>query len=449
MSWLASTLQGQPLRDTLPGQAGLPVIGHSLDFLYRPVELALRWEDRFGPVFWLSAFGQTMVALIGPEVNQQVLRNSEQAFSNHQGWDFFIGRFFTRGLMLLDFDEHRLHRGIMQSAFKKPVLVEYQQRMNPLIARELDGWHGQRDFRVLTRMKQLTLNIATEVFMGEQLGPAADAINRDFVDCVQAGTALLRFPVPGGRHWRGLRARHRLECFFASRISARRARPGSDLFSQLCQAEDEQGRRFSDEDVINHMIFMLMAAHDTTTLTLTAVMYYLGKHPDWQQRVRAECQALQRPALCHEDLATLELTDRVIKESLRLFSPVHGIPRRTVKDVEVAGQRIPAGTRVMISPYVTHRLQRWWSDPERFDPDRFTPERAEHKRDPYQYIPFGGGAHMCIGLHFADLQIKSILHQLLLRYRWSLPERYEMPVNFTSLPSPSDGLPLRLMPLTH
>ena len=104
MSWLASTLQGQPLRDTLPGQAGLPVIGHSLDFLYRPVELALRWEDRFGPVFWLSAFGQTMVALIGPEVNQQVLRNSEQAFSNHQGWDFFIGRFFTRGLMLLDFE---------------------------------------------------------------------------------------------------------------------------------------------------------------------------------------------------------------------------------------------------------------------------------------------------------------------------------------------------------
>ena len=84
------------------------------------------------------------------------------------------------------------------------------------------------------------------------------------------------------------------------------------------------------------MIFMLMAAHDTTTLSLTAILYYLGKHPDWQQRVRAECQALQRPALRHEDLATLELTDRVIKESLRLFSPVHGIPRRTVKDVEVA-----------------------------------------------------------------------------------------------------------------
>ena len=82
-----------------------------------------------------------------------------------------------------------------------------------------------------------------------------------------------------------------------------------------------------------------------------------------------------------------------------------------------------------------------------FDPERFGPERREHKQHPYQYLPFGGGAHMCIGLHFAELEIKAILYQLLLKFRWSVPEHYVMPINFTSLPTPRDQLPVKLYPL--
>lgn len=432
------------LRNQLPGEAGLPVLGHSLMFLYSPVKSALEYYEKYGPVYWLDILGQTGVALIGPDVNQLVLRNSGDIFSNNQGWDFFIGKFFTRGIMLLDFDEHRFHRGIMQTAFKKPMLMQYLTDMNPAIAYGISRWQPTRKFFVLDRIKQLTLDIATEVFMGEKLGPEADRINKAFVDCVRAGTALVRYPVPGGRWRKGLQGRKLLEGFFRSRIPERRAHPGTDLFSRLCQAEDENGQRFTDDDIVNHMIFLLMAAHDTSTITLCSVFYNLAKSPRWQHKVREESQALGKEYLEHDDLAKLETLDRVIKESLRLVSPVHGIPRRTVKDVQFNGHKIPAGTFIITSPMVTHRLPDYWRNPDEFDPDRFSPERMEHKKHPYQYVPFGGGAHMCIGLHFADMQIKSIVHQVLLRHRLEVKPDYEMKLDLTSLPSPKDHLPVKL-----
>jgi len=435
------------LKKSLPGEEGLPILGHSLSFLYRPIELALRFEAKYGSIFWVSTFGLTAAMLVGPEANQLVLRNQDNIFSNRQGWDFFIGKFFKRGIMLLDFEEHRFHRGIMQAAFKKPYLVQYLKGMNPAISQGIAQWNTRQQFHVLPHIKQLTLDIATHVFMGEQLGPESDIINQAFVDCVKAGTALVRYPVPGGRWKRGLAARKVLEQFFRTRIADKRKKSANDLFSRLCLAEDENGQRFSDEDIVNHMIFLMMAAHDTSTITLSAMFYFLAKHPEWQERVRQQSLALGKSYLDHEDLAQMEVMELVMKESLRLIPPVHGIPRKTVKDVEFNGYRIPAGTFIIISPYVTHHMSQWWPAPERFDPERFSDKRSEHKKHPYQYIPFGGGAHMCIGLHFAEMQVKAILHQIVLRYRWSVPAHYTMPINFTSLPSPRDKLPIRLLPL--
>src|SRR5690606_13997570 len=133
-------------------------------------------------------------------------------------------------------------------------------------------------------------------------------------------------------------------------------------------------------DIVNHMIFLLMAAHDTSTITLCSVFYHLAKFPRWQEPVRSESRGLQKESLDHDDLAKLETLARVIKDSLRLVAPVHGLPRRTVKDVEFKGHTIPAGTFGMISRMVTHQLPDYWETPAHFSPDRFAPERNEHKR---------------------------------------------------------------------
>lgn len=428
----------------VPGRPGLPLLGQTLDLMRDPIGFLGQCRAEHGDVFYINAYGTRIVQMLGPDATQFVLQNREQAFSNGRGWDYFIGRFFTRGIMLLDFEEHRWHRQIMQAAFTRKALASYLEAMNPGIARGIAGWQPGEQFTILTHVKALTLDLATEVFMGAQLGPESDAINEAFVLTVRAGTALIRRPVPGLLWHKGLQARARLEDFFRSRLPAKRARPGTDLFSQLCQAEDEDGQRFSDEDIINHMIFLLMAAHDTTTITLCSLLYQLARHPEWQEKARAESLALGHRDLHFDDLERLPTIGLCMKEALRMISPVPGMPRRTVKPVDYKGYHLPVGTLVNIQPMFSHHMPEHWTLPERFDPERFLEPRLEHKRHPYQYAPFGGGAHMCIGLHFAEMQVKAITHHLLQNFRWSVDAGYDMPVDFRSLPVPADKLPVHL-----
>ena len=431
----------------VPGDGGWPLLGTTLEVLRDPIGLSQRFHERFGPVFWTNQFGIRITVLMGPEGNEFALRNAGNLQLSGPAWQYYIGPFFNRGLMLLDGEEHRLHRGIMQAAFRKAALAAYVSRMNPDIGSGIAGWAGDRDFRALPRIKQLTLDLATTTFMGQQLGEEAGAVNRAFVDTVRAGSALLRFAVPGGRWKRGLDGRRLLEKFFRQHLPAHRASSSDDLFSQLCRAEDAQGARFSDDDVVNHMIFLLMAAHDTTTITLCSVLYRLAQNPEWQERLREEAQALGKPQFEHADLERTPLASLVMKEAMRLMPPVPGLPRELLADTEFMGYHLPRGSHIVIDIQCTHRMPEWWTDPERFDPERFAEPRNEHRRHPFQFVPFGGGAHTCIGMHFAELQVKAILHQLLLRYRWSVPTGYEMPVDRTALPVPKDGLPLKLSPL--
>jgi cytochrome P450 len=287
--------------------------------------------------------------------------------------------------------------------------------------------------------------VATRVFMGMRSESASAArINRAFIDSVRAATALVRFSVPGGRWAAGLAGRRTLEQYFAENLPAKRRTDSDDLFSALCHATGEDGEQFSDEDVINHMIFLMMAAHDTTTITSTAAAYHLAKHPQWQERAREESLALgdELPDLAALDrLTTLDL---VIKESLRLTAPVPSLARKTVKDADVLGHYVPAGTFVSVSPNTNHFSREHWTNPHAFDPERFAGGRREDKSHRYAWMPFGGGAHKCIGLHFGTFEVKAVLHEMLRAYRWSVPDRYRMRWDYVSLPVPVDGLPVRL-----
>ena len=428
----------------VPGDPGAPIIGYTFRFMADPIPMLRQRYDHYGPVSWASLFGIRMVQMLGPEANEFVFKNRGDLFSNNLGWDYFIGKFFHRGIMLLDFEEHRWHRKIMQQAFNRDVLREYIDRMGPEIESGIRRWGNQDDFSVLKGIKQLTLDLATDVFMGYELGPQANRINRAFVHAVRGGTAFIRFPVPGLRWSKGLKGRRVLEKFFRAQLADKRRSQGNDMFSVLCRAETEAGERFSDDDVINHMIFLMMAAHDTSTITLSTMFYYLAKHPAWQERLREESRALGKARLEYDDMDKLESATLVMKEALRLCAPVPSIPRMTVKDVEFNGFFIPKGTMINVLPYFTHYMEEFWPEPEKFDPERFAEHRREDKVHPYAWVPFGGGAHKCIGLHFAELQIKAILHQVVQNYRWSVAADYEMPVDTSSLPVPADGLPVKL-----
>lgn len=429
-----------------PRRRGLPYVGRTFAYIRDPLAMMREQYDSYGPVSEIDFIGKRWTVMLGPDACEAVLRNADKAFASGDGWGYLVGPFFDRGLMLLDFEEHHRHRRIMQSAFTRDHLERYTEALQPAVSAGLDEWEPSQDFRVYPALKDLTLDLATTVFMGgaELSSPDELArINRAFIDCVQSATSVVRANIPGTRWGRALRSRRVLEDFFRRHLPDKRANPGTDLFSVLCQITTEDGERFSDDDVINHMIFLLMAAHDTSTITVSTMMQHLGQHPEWQQRCRDEAMALpEHPTMT--ELDSMTSIDLVMKESLRLVPPVPVLARKTVKETEVLGHHIPADRLVSVMMHLSHHMDELWTNPEEFDPERFADDRREDKVHRYAWEPFGGGVHKCLGMFFAGAEVTTIMHHLLRRYSWTVDPDYRAPMNYHSLPFPKDGQPVHL-----
>ncbi len=433
--------------DPIPGHLGLPILGNTLLFYRDSLGGLIEAYEKYGRVFKTRIFGELMIGLLGAEANRAVLVERARSFSSEGGWELTIGELFKGGVMLKDGADHRRHRSIMQAAFVHAALVGYMAQMEPILRKHLDDWRAQPPPRVYDAVKQLTLEIASRVFLGLELEHEIARVNRGFLDLVKGSVAFVRRPVPWLAYDRALRAREELKLFLGEVIDARRDRPGPDLLGRLMSAESAEGHRLEKVEIIDHMIFLLMAAHDTTTSTLTSLFYELGRHPDWQRRLRERCDAID-PAADPEfrTLATIEELDWVMKEAMRLHTPILYVPRRTIEPFAIGGFEIPAGIQVAVAPGHTHRMTEYWTEPDRFDPERFSPARAEHKRVPGSFLPFGAGAHACLGQVFAEIQVRLILLHVLREFGWEVPRGYRARYQQVPIQAPKDGLPIGLEP---
>ena len=319
--------------------------------------------------------------------------------------------------MLLDFEEHRLHRRALSVAFKSGPMKSYLADLDTGIAARVAQWKAQPGPMLFyPAMKQLTLDLAATSFLGADIGPEVDEITRAFVDMVAASVAVIRKPLPGTAMARGVKGRKRIVAYFSEQIPIRRAKGGGDdLFSQLCHATHEDGALLSTQDIIDHMSFLMMAAHDTLTSSLTSFIGELAANPEWQQKLRDEVAGLGIAAddpTSFDNLEAMPLTEMAFKEAMRLKPPVPSMPRRAMRDFTFKGYAIPAGTMVGVNPLFTHHMPEIWPEPEKFDPMRFT-EEAQRNRHRFAWVPFGGGAHMCLGLHFAYMQAKCFARHFL------------------------------------
>jgi cytochrome P450 len=447
---LAEPPAGSGLKQVV-GDAGLPIVGHMIEMFRGGPDFVLHIYRTQGPVTYSYTPALASVLAVGPDATQAIFSNRNKEFSQ-RAWDPMIGPFFHRGLMLLDFDEHLFHRRIMQEAFTRSSLTGYVVHIDRVASTVVADWpKNDRRFLFHPAMKELTLDIASMVFMGHEPGTDHDLVtkvNKAFTTTTRAGNAIIRTGVPPFTWWRGLKARELLENYFVERVKERRRKDGSDLLTVLCKAEDEDGNRFSDDDIVSHIIFLMMAAHDTSTSTTTTMAYHLAANPEWQERCRDESARLGDGPLDIESLEKLETLDLVMNESLRMVTPLPLNFRQAVRDTDLLGYYIPAGTNVVTWPSMNHRLPEIWTDPEKFDPDRFAEPRAEHKKHRYAFAPFGGGAHKCIGMMFGQLEIKTVMHRLLRRYRLELPRQgYKPRYDWGGMPVPIDGMPIVLRPL--
>ena len=445
----AKDLYEPKLKDlaAIPGTEPHPFpLLRTLKFLKDPLKGVTENVEKYGPVYRVNNFGGWSVALVGADANELVMFDKDKNFSSKLGWDPILERVFPRGLMLMDFDHHRADRKTLSVAFKPEPMQHYLGALNDGIARGIADWDQKGEFKFYPAIKSLTLDLAATSFLGIAWGPEADQINKAFVDMVMASIGIVRVPLPGTAMGRGVKGHKFMSAFFAREIPKRRGVKGDDFFTQFCNAKDDNGELMDDQAIIDHMNFLMMAAHDTLTSSLSSTVLFLAQNQEWQDRIRAEILAVRATAgdkLPYDRLGDLEQLEWAFKESLRLLPPVPSLPRRALRDFEYGGYKIPAGTHVGINPMYVHRMAEYWEDPETWDPSRFSHNRSKG-RHKYAWVPFGGGAHMCIGLHFAYMQMKAFFYTLLAEHRVVVTPGYKPDIQMFPIPKPRDGLPIRV-----
>jgi cytochrome P450 len=242
------------------------------------------------------------------------------------------------------------------------------------------------------------------------------------------------------------KASDRLDEIVYSEIARRRANPDpdhKDVLSMLIEAEDEDGSRLSDREIRDQVMTLLFAGHDTSTSTISFMLYELVRHPAALAKVLNELDRVLggRVPTAAELTSELPELEMALDETLRLYPAAWVGPRRSVETFEFGGHEVPAGAYVNYSSWASHRLPDVWADPEAFKPERFAPE-AKAALPKGAYVPFGGGSRTCIGMRFGQLEIKTVVAMLLQRFR---PELFrDRAVTVRQMPTLSPREPLEM-----
>lgn len=436
--------------DHIPGNYGMvPYVGNTIALVTDLFGFVDKNYKKYGEISKISVGGIKGLLVLGPDNFQQVYLDKTNNFSAQMGYEYSLAHYYRGALLLRDFDEHKVHRRLFQTAFKTEPMRSYVDIINPMLKMNLDSWEGQKDFRFFPAIKKALLEVGASVFIGvKELGPEMDKLNEAFLNISEKGLlGLFKVDLPGFKHHKGKQGERYLQKYFEDIIPKRREGDGDDILSYMSKEKMDNGEYYPVGDLVPQASFLLFAAHDTTTSTLNQMLLLTAQNPEWQTRLREESRALGKAELSFDDLDNLHGLEMVFKETLRLSPSVPMMTRRTINDCEMGGHHVPANTQLFIVPIYNHYMKEYWSDPFTFDPERFSAEREEFKSHSFAYMPFGGGAHKCIGMHFASMIVKCFMHQFLLKYEYSVPENYAPRKEYFPLPKTADGLKLILKPI--
>jgi cytochrome P450 len=410
----------------LKSQPSLSGFGSLLRYSKRPLK---RFEDARSFSARATAYellGTRTQVIFDPELIESVLIGNHAAFSK----DAFVrdlSAILGEGLLNSEGEHWRRQRKLAAPSFQRTEIARYADEMVECTERFLRELKDGEPFDVHAAFMHLTLDILVRTLFGTEISrvhEVEDALD-GVMDEYSPLRMALRVALPA---WlsvlskrRIARVRSALDSVLLELIAVRKQREGSagDLLSRLVAAGDAQGG-FSDTQLRDETMTLFLAGHETTALTLTYTMRLLALHPAAAERAQREVRralAGRSPTLA--DLPALPFTRAVLDESMRLFPPAWAMTREAIADCELGEYACPAGTQVIIVPWVMHRDQRFFAEPELFRPERWL-SPLELPR--CVYMPFGAGPRVCIGNHFAMTEALLVLASCLAHGNFCLAE---------------------------
>ena len=389
-----------------------------------PLPIFSAWAAEFGDIFYYRAAWLHVYFLNHPDLIEEVLVRNPRNFLKdrvirNSRW------FFGEGLLTNEGDSWLRQRRLSQPAFHRERVSSYATIMTSYARQTLAHWQDGETRDIHQEMMRLTLQIVVRALFNvepEETAEISSALN--LIMSNTAGVRILLPPIarylPTPRMISFRRAVARMDNTVYSIIAQHRANKidSGDLLSMLMGARDEDGSCMSDRQLRDEVLTFLIAGHETTALTLTWTWHLLAQHPEVERKLHEELNRVLGGRVPEfSDLPGLSYTERVIKESMRLYPPAWSLARTVISDFALRGYRIPAGSNVVMSQWIMHRNPAYFSDPQRFDPDRWSPEKVQ-KLPRFAYFPFGGGPRQCIGSSFAMMEATLLLATIAQQFRF-------------------------------
>jgi cytochrome P450 len=415
-----------------PGPKGHPLFGMLPDFRGDRLAFLVRTARQYGGVARFPIRRRSVFLVTDPAGAKRVLQDNADNYGRETRSVGVLRETLGNGLLTTTGPAWWRNRRLAQPSFHKQRLAGFAGIMTEAatdfadrLAR--DGGRGPA-FDLVPELSRLTLRILGRCLFQRDLTDEADAVGGALKVVLHHTISKLGslVPLPGAvptpQNLRFRAALRALDKVVQSLIHERRRDGGdrADLLSMLLAARDEEtGEGLGDRQLRDELMTLLLAGHETTAMALSWTFYLLSLHPGARRKLEDELAALPGGAPNVDDLPRLRYTRMVLDESLRLYPPAWVVTRSATADDEIGGFTIPAGSPVLVSPYVTHHDPALWEDPEGFDPERFAPEQAD-TRPRYAYFPFGGGPHLCIGAGFATMEATIVLAVVARRLRLDL-----------------------------
>ena len=422
------TSSSRKLPPMLPG--GLPLLGHAIELRKRPVELFQRGRDRFGDMFSLRLPGTPQAVMMsGPKAHQRFFRLSDEDVSMREVYKLMTP-IFGKGIAY-DAEPEIMRE---QLAFFHDALRETRLRTYAAgFVEEAEDYFGKWGDEGIVDLYKVGNELTIYTSSRSLLGPSfrknlSDEFDKLYYD-MEAGLNLLAFfapqlPIPAFR--KRDRSRVRLGQLVSAIVRERRSKGATeeDFLQTLMDATYKSGERLTDDEMTGLLLAIMFAGHHTSGVTFAWTGILLNQNPQWLAKLRAEQDSIlgDRDDLTLEDLRAMSGLENAVKETLRLYPPIIMMMRKVLKGFEHGGYWVPEESMIMTSPAMAHRIPEVFRDPNRFDPDRFGPERDEDKKSPMGWISFGGGRHRCMGILFAQLQLRAIWSHLLRNFDFELLE---------------------------
>lgn len=436
-----------------PGPTGYPVLGSALGIGRQGVlPFFVAAQKRYGDLvrFQIGPIAGHLV--VAPEHIEQVLGARQASYAKGRAWDT-MRLLSGNGLLTSEGAHWQRQRRLLQPFFTPKAVAAYSSEMTAVAAEVADGWQRAAQAGQTIELHDEMMNLALDVLgrtlfgvrFSDQAKPVGLAVYQAMSFVAERTRSLLPpplwLPTPGNRRF--LRAKATLTRFIRDRICSRaddgQATPA--MLAALREARDpETGQGMSEQELIDELITFVIAGHETSAVALTWTFSLLGRHPEVEARLHAELDAVlagRLPTLA--DLPALTYTRLVIDETLRLYPTAWIFPRTCVQDETLGGFHIPRDSMILVCPYLAHRLERYWPEPEKFRPERFLSDGAS-QRPRHAYLPFSAGLHTCIGQHFSMQELVLALATLAGRCRVRLHDQSPPPFDAQSTLRPARAM---------